>query len=190
MSIGVIGLIGQAADGALSEQGGLAGLLSGADLNQMAEQLDMSDPSSLAYVAWCKEYYPEKVDGTSSIWNPPGDVNTFRQAVTALPGYGVDWYWKDVIGRIDQNMGIKVTAGTGGAGGAGGAGGTKALTGGKVWVWPWEPDAFKVAPWWMIAVWFAIPVAVLVALWWMFGRKRRKRGKRRSWRRMNRRKSF
>lgn len=176
MSGGVVGIVGALADGAFAEQGGLSGLLSGADLNQMAEQLDMSDPSNVAFAAWAKEYAPEKVDGTQSIWDAPNDVYTFRNAVTSLPGYGVSWYWKDVIGKIDGNYQLKVATS-----GSSGGGTQKDLSGGKVFVWPWEPGAFKAAAWWMWLVWLAIPTALILVLWLIFRKKKWKKWRKPKW---------
>lgn len=173
VTIGVLSTVGQQV---LDNNGGISGLLSGADLNQMAEQLDMSDPSNVAYAAWCKEYAPEKVDGTQSIWDAPGDVYTFRNAVTSLPGYGVNWYWKDVIGKIDGNYQLKVST----TGSAGTGGSKKDLSGGKVFVWPWEPGALRAAAWWMWLVWLLIPTSVILIGWLLF-RKRKKKWRRPKW---------
>lgn len=189
MNAAVLGVVGSVADGLLADQGGLQGVLSNADLNQMAEQLNMSDPSNIAYAAWCKEYAPDKIDGTSSIWNAPGDVNTFRERVTALPGYGDTWFWGDVIGKIDGNYQVKVnTSGNtgGGAGGSGGGGGAKGLDGKFIMLWPWERGAFKAASWYHWVMWAAMLVLLgfLIFRWIPRMFRKRKSWKRPKWMRM------
>lgn len=165
--------------GGILDSSFVQGLLNNADLNQLAEQLNMADPSNQAYAAWCKEFAQQKLDGTESIWNAPNDVVTFRERVTSQPGYGVQWFWADVIGRIDRNGRIKADPNT--DNGAGGKGKSKDLDGGFVMVWPWEPGAMQAAAWYHWAIWLGclalICVILLVWIPRLFKRRKYRRPK-------------
>lgn len=50
------------------------------------------------------------------------------------------------------------------------------------WYWPWDKDAWKLAAWWTIGIWFVAAALILYFLYRMFGggRRRRRSGRRKS----------
>lgn len=104
---GVTGSIAPAITGLLD------GILNQNDVNQFAEQLNMGDPSNLAYVAWAKEFAPQIASGAASLWDGPQSITTFR-ATASIP-FGGDW--SRYIGKFGADMKLRPETAAPGAGG-------------------------------------------------------------------------
>lgn len=113
-------------------------------------------------VAWCKVNKPSIYDGTNVVWDMGNDLNNWRKA------------YSDLInatgGTIASGpIGVPVGQMSANAADAEGGKGKNLLDGslgfGDMWMWPWEKDAFKLAPWWCWPLWI---IMALVVLWLIF----------------------
>jgi len=145
------------------------------DDDQFNEQLNMSDPSNQAYLAWCAEFARDKVRGASSVWDGNDSVYKFRDGVARWRG---SMPWEEVIGNVDRAFNWRdpvSTATTGGGGGNTRRGEVPPF----LMIWPWESGAIQAATWKHWAIWFALCGLIAWVALWVFGRSRKMYRKRR-----------
>jgi len=153
----------------------LDGLLSNADQEPFRTLGEVNAPWNQAYIAWVNEFYPEKGRGTSSIWDDPGGVQTFRNVVDAWKtARGMSW--EQTIGHIDRNMQWR-TSGPVGSGQGRQSGGPVVTNpdGTPLTFWQRLKAECDALPMWAKIM---LPVTGVIALYWTYKKlKYRRRGR-------------
>jgi len=123
------------------------------------------------YAKWLETYKPATW-ASGDIWDNWPQPSPFRQAWDAAGGV-----------PLDANLKPLGAPSGSGSGAGGGSGTNKQLPPGgpTIWMWPWQPNAFKLAAPSVMLAWAGIFIGGPLLIWAVFFRRRRRRtNKRRS----------